>query len=155
ITTLNTLIGSVPGALPPVGGWVSVTGSIDTPAWILFGILFCWQIPHFLSIAFMYAADYRKGGFKMLPGEYPNGWETRYMIFFFTLIMPVIAFGLYLVESTGLFFAAGSALTGLSFLILVVKNMHFRERRNALTIMFGSIIYLPALLIIILLDVMI
>mgnify|MGYP000918420571 CR=1 FL=1 len=66
ISTWNTIIGSVPGALPPVGGWVAATGNLDAPAWILFGILFCWQMPHFLAIGIIYSSDYEKGGFKML-----------------------------------------------------------------------------------------
>ena len=64
ISTWNTIIGSIPGALPPVGGWTAATGTLDAPAWILFGILFCWQMPHFLAIAIIYAADYERGGVK-------------------------------------------------------------------------------------------
>ncbi len=151
-TTLNTLIGSIPGALPPVGGWVAATGSLDTPAWILFGILFCWQMPHFLAIAIMYAADYRKGGFKMIPSVYPNGWQTRYYMLFFTVAMLGMSFGLYLVDIAGRFYAVGSVIAGLAFLAMVIKNLHFRERKNALAVMFSSIIYLPVLLAIIFLD---
>ena len=62
ISTWNTIIGSIPGALPPVGGWVAATGNLDAHAWILFGILFCWQMPHFLAIAIIYSSDYEKGG---------------------------------------------------------------------------------------------
>ena len=128
ITTLNTLIGSIPGALPPVGGWVSVTGSVDPPAWILFGILFCWQIPHFLAIAIMYAGDYRQGGFKMIPSVYSDGWQTRYYMLFFTIAMSGISFGLYLVKMAGLFYAIGSAMAGAAFLAVVLKNLHFRVK---------------------------
>ena len=89
ITTWNTIIGSIPGALPPVGGWVAATGSLAPPAWILFGILFCWQMPHFLAIAIIYAADYEKGGFKMLPNTTDNVDEVSFQIIFF---VPLYAF---------------------------------------------------------------
>ena len=81
-TTLNTLVGSIPGALPPIGGWVAATGGLSSPAWIIFGILACWQIPHFLAIAIIYSEDYKKGGLKMLPSVYPKHKITSiYMIF--------------------------------------------------------------------------
>ena len=66
-TSLNTLIGSIPGALPPVGGWAAATGEVNLKSIMLFGVLFCWQIPHFLSLAIIYKDDYKRGGFKMLP----------------------------------------------------------------------------------------
>ena len=82
-TTLNTLVGAIPGALPPVGGWIAATNSLSSPAWILFGILACWQIPHFLAIAIIYADDYKKGGLMMLPSVYPNSHITSlYNIFY-------------------------------------------------------------------------
>ena len=96
ITTWNTIIGSIPGALPPVGGWTAATGSIEATAWILFGILFCWQMPHFLAIAIIYAADYKKGGFVMLPSLYSNQIQTRVHVLFFTLSLISVTFSLYL-----------------------------------------------------------
>ena len=77
-TTFNTLVGSIPGALPPVGGWIAATNSLSSPAWILFGILACWQIPHFLAIAIIYADDYKKGGLMMLPSVYMNFSNIQY-----------------------------------------------------------------------------
>ena len=67
ITSFNTIIGSIPGALPVLGGWTAATNNLNSASWMLFSILFCWQIPHFLAIAIIYAKDYKKGGFKMLP----------------------------------------------------------------------------------------
>ena len=64
-TSLNTIIGSIPGALPPVGGWAAATGDVSSESLMLFGVLFCWQIPHFLSLAIIYKDDYSRGGFKM------------------------------------------------------------------------------------------
>ena len=84
-STLNTLIGSVPGAIPPMGGWTAATGSLSEGSWVLFGILFCWQMPHFMAIAILYAKDYKQGGFKMLPSEYPGSKHTNYHILFFII----------------------------------------------------------------------
>ena len=85
LTSLNTLIGAIPGALPPIGGWFAATHEVSSIIPALFGILFCWQIPHFLSLAYMYAQDYKKGGFIMLPSLYSNQVQTRVHIVFFTL----------------------------------------------------------------------
>ena len=153
-TVWNTMIGSIPGALPPVGGWVAVTGTLDAPAWILFGILFCWQIPHFLSIAIMYAKDYEKGGFKMLPTVYPNSKHTRYHILFFSIAMAGTSIGLFIINSVGIIYAVGTAIISLAFIVMVINNIPFNTRKRALTLMFSSIIYLPMLLIMILLDFM-
>jgi protoheme IX farnesyltransferase len=76
ITWLNTLIGAIPGALPPVGGWVGATGELSAGAWILFAIMFLWQHPHFFAIAWLYREDYAQGGFKMLPSLEVDGSRT-------------------------------------------------------------------------------
>ena len=90
ITSLNTSIGSIPGALPPVGGWVASTNSIDSGAWILFAILYLWQHPHFFAIAWMCKDDYEKAGFKMLPVIEPNGRRTvRQILWHLSLLFPI------------------------------------------------------------------
>jgi len=152
ITTWNTIIGSVPGALPPVGGWVAATGSLAPPAWILFGILFCWQMPHFLAIAIIYAADYEKGGFKMLPSIYPESKRTSYVILFFTVALLVTSLGLYILKVGGIVYAVGAALLGVAFFMVALKVIMESNKKNARRLMLASIIYLPLLLIIILIE---
>jgi len=152
ITTWNTIIGSIPGALPPVGGWVAATGSLAPPAWILFGILFCWQMPHFLAIAIIYAADYEKGGFKMLPTIYPESKRTSYVILFFTVALLITSLGLYILKVAGIFYAVGAALLGVAFLMVALKVIMESNKKNARRLMLASIIYLPLLLIIILIE---
>ncbi len=152
ITTWNTIIGSIPGALPPVGGWVAATGSLAPPAWILFGILFCWQMPHFLAIAIIYAADYEKGGFKMLPTIYPESKRTSYVILFFTIALLITSLGLYILKVAGIFYAVGAALLGVAFLMVALKVIMESNKKNARRLMLASIIYLPLLLIIILIE---
>jgi protoheme IX farnesyltransferase len=152
ISTWNTIIGSIPGALPPVGGWVAATGSLAPPAWILFGILFCWQMPHFLAIAIIYAADYEKGGFKMLPTIYPESKRTSYVILFFTVALLITSLGLYILKVAGIFYAVGAALLGVAFLMVALKVIMESNKKNARRLMLASIIYLPLLLIIILIE---
>jgi len=152
ITTWNTIIGSVPGALPPVGGWVAATGSLATPAWILFGILFCWQMPHFLAIAIIYSTDYERGGFKMLPTIYPESRRTSYVIMFFTIALLITSLGLYIVKVAGIFYAVSAAILGTAFFIVSLQVILHSSKKNARTLMFASIIYLPLLLIIILIE---
>ncbi|MDP6852837.1 MAG: heme o synthase [Candidatus Marinimicrobia bacterium] len=152
ISTWNTIIGSVPGALPPVGGWTAATGELAAPAWILFGILFCWQMPHFLAIAIIYAADYEKGGFKMLPNIYPESKRTSYIILFFTIALLITSLGLYIIKIGGLFYAVGAAILGMVFLVYALQIIFHSTKQNARKLMLVSIIYLPLLLIIILIE---
>ena len=155
ISTWNTIIGSIPGALPPVGGWTAATGNLDAPAWILFGILFCWQMPHFLAIAIIYAKDYEKGGFKMLPTIYPESRRTSYVILFFTIALLVTSLGLYILKIAGIFYAIGAALIGLVFFIIAFQVIMNTNKKNARRLMLASIIYLPLLLLLILIERMV
>ena len=152
ITTWNTIIGSVPGALPPVGGWTAATGSLEAPAWILFGILFCWQMPHFLAIAIIYSADYEKGGFKMLPTIYPESRRTSYVILFFTIALLITSLGLYILKVAGIFYAVSAAILGTIFFMVALQVIMNSTKKNARRLMLASIIYLPVLLIIILIE---
>ena len=152
ISTWNTIIGSVPGALPPVGGWVAATGDLGAPAWILFGILFCWQMPHFLAIAIIYSTDYEKGGFKMLPSIYPESRRTNYVILFFTIALLVTSLGLYILKIAGIFYAIGAALIGIIFFAIALQVSINSNKKNARRLMLSSIIYLPVLFILILIE---
>jgi protoheme IX farnesyltransferase len=151
-TTWNTLLGSIPGALPPIGGWTAATGRIDAPAWILFGILFCWQMPHFLSIAVIYASDYKKGEFKMLPSVYPESRRLKYIIMFFSLAMVITTIGLYIIKMAGVYFAVASALLGIMFILVSIKMITDGTVKSAKQLMFASILYLPLILIILILE---
>ena len=152
VSTWNTIIGSIPGALPPVGGWTAATGSLDAPAWILFGILFCWQMPHFLAIAIIYATDYERGGFKMLPTIYPESRRTSYVILFFTIALFITSLGLYMLKVVGIIYAIGVAIIGTIFFIIALQVIINSTKKNARRLMLASIIYLPVLLMLILIE---
>lgn len=152
ITTLNTLLGSIPGALPPVGGWVAATGSIDSITWILFGILACWQIPHFLAIAIIYSEDYKNGGLKMLPSVYPDNKLTSIYMIFFTIALTCVSLGLYLIKGYGIFFACGALVLGVIFIYYSIRLILNNSVKNAKAVFYYSIAYLPILIVLIILS---
>jgi len=153
-STLNTLIGSVPGALPVLGGWTAATNSFGSGVWILFSILFCWQIPHFLAIAIIYAKDYKKGGFKMLPSEYPNSKKTQYHVLFFSIAMIGTSIGLYVIQLLGEGYLFGISIISLFFFFVVLKFLKDSSHKNAKKLMVATIFYFPLMFILIILNVL-
>jgi protoheme IX farnesyltransferase len=152
VTPLNTLIGAVPGAMPPLIGWVAVRGTLDGEAVALFLILFLWQVPHFLAIAWIYREDYARAGLKMLPVVDPRGETTavRMMTYCLTLIpaslLPVMlgrAHAVYLV---------GAVALGLLFLWSAVRFRRGCTLTAARRVLKMSLIYLPGLLVFWLVD---
>ena len=151
-STLNTLIGSIPGALPVLGGWTAATNNLNSASWILFSILFCWQIPHFLAIAIIYAKDYKKGGFKMLPSEYPNSKHTQYHVLFFSIAMVGTSLGLYFENIVDLGYLLGISVIGILFLVVVLQFLFNSSSRNAKKLMRATLFYFPLMFILIILD---
>ena len=145
-TPLSTLVGAVPGALPPVIGWVSAGGGLGVIAGLLFAILFVWQLPHFLAIAWIYREDYGRAGFPMLPVLDPEGGRTsRHIIFWCLVMLPVSLLPSFLgMMRTYYFF--GALTLGLGLLGFGVHLSMFRSRAGARRLFLASDIYLPALL---------
>ena len=153
-STFNTLIGSVPGALPVIGGWTAATNSINSVSWILFSILFCWQIPHFLAIAIIYSQDYKDGGFKMLPSEYPNSRHTQYHVLFFSIAMIGTSIGLYFVKAVDFGYLLGISIISTFFLIVVMQFLKDSSHKNAKKLMIATLFYFPLMFILIIMDVL-
>ena len=153
-STFNTLIGSIPGALPVLGGWTAATNQINSISWILFSILFCWQIPHFLAIAIIYAKDYKDGGFKMLPSEYPNSKHTQYHVLFFSIAMIGTSLGLYFVKAVDFGYFLGISIISVFFLIIVTQFLKDTSNKNAKKLMLATLFYFPLMFILIILDVL-
>ena len=151
-TTFNTLIGAIPGALPPVGGWLAATDSLSSPAWVLFGILACWQIPHFLAIAIIYADDYKKGGLMMLPSVYPNSYITSVYVIFFTIALTCVSLGLFAIKYN-LTFTIGALCLGLIFIYYSINMINKTSIQNAKKLFYYSIAYLPLLIFLIIFTV--
>src|SRR5690606_16933847 len=118
-TTLNTLIGAVPGALPPVVGYAARRGRIDNDALLLFGILFLWQIPHFLAIAWRHREDYARGGMKMLPVVDPDGRATARHMIVYTLALSVLVLVPYGTRMAGEAYLGTALCLNLLFLVPV------------------------------------
>ncbi len=145
-TPLCTLIGAVPGALPPLIGWAAATGTLSAGAWSLFGILFFWQLPHFFSFAWFYRDDFARAGFKMLPVLDPTGERTSKNILA-TLVLLIAASSLPTVLAmTGWYYFAGSLIVGGIFLALALPIVINKSMLTAKRIFHVSLIYLPVLL---------
>ena len=151
-TTLNTWIGAVPGALPPVMGWTAAQGMLNAEAFSLFAILYLWQLPHFFAISWVYREDYKNGGFRMLSLEDPSGQKTSSQMVINTLFLILASVSLFFQEQTGTLYLL-SAL-GLGVLFLGITVIFYRERTvtNAKKVFFASIIYFPILWLVMVLD---
>ena len=143
---LNTTLGAVPGALPPVGGWTAATGSIDPGAIVLFLILFAWQHPHFYAIAWIFRDDYRRGGFKMLPVVEPDGNSTCWQVVGYSVLLLIFSVLPTFMGLTGSLYLAGVVVLGLLFLASGVALSLSRSVASARLLLKASVLYLPVLL---------
>ena len=144
-SSFATVIGAIPGALPPVIGWAAARGALSQGAWVLFAIVFLWQLPHFLAIAWIYRDDYARAGFLMLPVIEPDGRSTaRQAVFYCAALLPVSLAPTLLGLANTTYFVAALAL-GLLFLVLTLKFARSRAIADARRLFFASIIYLPVL----------
>jgi len=152
VTTLNTLIGAVPGAIPPLMGWTGATGHVSAAGWSLFAILFLWQLPHFMAIAWLYREDYARGGFKMLPIVDPDGSKTAAQAICHSLgLIPVSLFP-SLLGVAGVIYFGGAILLGLAFLFFAIEFSRKLTAERARYLFIASIVYLPLLLGLLVLD---
>jgi len=145
-STANTLVGAVPGAIPPMIGWAAASGTIDAGAWSLFAILLLWQLPHFFAIAWMYRDDYSRAGFRMISSDDRSGERSASQSVFFCILLLVIA-GLpaFLGIVTLLYLAIELALGGL-FIAVAMRFLKKRTAGAARLLFITSIVYLPLLL---------
>ncbi len=152
VTWLNTTIGAVPGAIPPLSGWTAATGEIGWGGVLLFLILFAWQHPHFYSIAWMYRDDYRRAGFRMLSCRPDNGRMLFRQTFLFTAILIGVSVALVAIGLTGWIYLAGAL--GLGALVIAAGLRFARSRSDtaARMLLRATLVYLPVLLILIVVD---
>ena len=151
-TSFSTVVGAVPGALPPMIGWAAARGSIDAPAWALFLIVFLWQLPHFLAIAWLYREDYARAGFPMLPVVDPDGASTaRQSLVYATALLPVSILPSALGMS-GLVYALAAFALSLAFIAVGIRFAMKRTKPNARLLFLASLIYLPAVWVVMMID---
>ena len=145
-STANTAVGAIPGAIPPMIGWVAARGSIGAGAWSLFAIIFLWQLPHFFAIAWMYREDYSRAGFRMISRDDRSGERSASQSVFFCILLLVIA-GLpaFLGITTLVYLAAELVLGGL-FVAVAMRFLRMRTAGAARSLFIASIAYLPLLL---------
>ena len=151
-TTLSTVLGAFPGAMPPFIGWVAATGSITIEAWILFAILFLWQFPHFLAIAWMYRDDYARAGIKMLPVVEPEGRVTGQQIISYTLLLVPVSLLPAAIGLAGSVYLVGASILGLAFLYFSARAALVRTAWQARQLLLASVLYLPALFVLMVLN---
>lgn len=144
-TTLSTVLGAFPGAMPPFIGWVAARGEAGVEAWILFAILFLWQFPHFLAIAWMYRDDYARAGIKMLPVVEPEGRVTGQQIISYTLMLLPVSLLPAFVNLAGSVYFVGALVLGLIFLYFSVRAAFVRTVWQARQLLLASVLYLPVL----------
>jgi protoheme IX farnesyltransferase len=148
MSSLNTLVGAIPGALPPLMGWTAAQNSIGMGGMILAAILFFWQLPHFLALALMYKDDYRLGGFKMLSVTDPSGEACYRHILIQTLILILISLFPFVFRLAGPWYLAMALIGGGYFMLAAVSLARRRDRPAARALFFTSLAYLPMLLLV-------
>ncbi len=152
VSSLCTAVGAIPGALPPVAGWAAVRGSIDAPAWTLFAIMYLWQLPHTLAIAHLYRDDYLSAGIRLLGIEDADGRGTAGQVVINTLVLMVVALLPTLLGFAGVtYMVVALAMGG----VMLNSGFQFAARPDAAgarRVMIASLIYLPAVLLIMMLD---
>ncbi|MGD1089665.1 MAG: heme o synthase [Verrucomicrobiota bacterium] len=146
VTWLNTAIGAIPGALPPLMGWTAARNELSGEGWALFAILFFWQLPHFFAIAWMYRDEYAKAGFKMLPNVDPDGSRTAQQAVSNTLALLAVSLCPFVFKMTGTIYLAGAIILGAGFLWCAIQFSRQLTLTRARQLFFASIIYLPLLL---------
>ena len=154
-SSLCSVVGAIPGALPPVTGWVAARGRFDVfdvEVWVLFGILFLWQIPHALAIAWLYRDDFARAGFRLLPVLHPDGKSTGRQIVIHSIALQAVALMPTLIGLAGPIYFVTALILGLVFLGFSVDAALSRTNEAARRLMFASLVYLPLVYLLMALD---
>ena len=146
-SSLSTVVGAFPGAVPPLIGWSAATGTLTIEAWVLFAILFLWQFPHFLAIAWMYKEDYSRAGILMLPVVEPDGRVTAQQIVVYTLMLIPVSLLPTVLGMSGRIYFFGALALGLLFLYSSIRAAISMSRQQARQLLLASVLYLPLLFI--------
>ena len=151
-TIANTWFGGITGALPPVMGWTAAKGTLDWEVLPIFALLYFWQLPHFFAIAWIYRDDYRRSGFKMLSLEDPTGKRTSVQMVFYGGLLFISSTAIFIIGQGSIVYLLSAVLLGLGFLAMISLFFRNSSGENARKVFLASIIYLPVLSSIIILD---
>ena len=146
VSTFNTALGAVPGALPPMIGWAAARGTLNAGAWMLFAILFFWQLPHFFAIAWMYRDDYARAGFQMISSDDQSGERSASQSVFFCMLLFVVAGLPAFLGIATVFYLLAELILGALFIAVAMRFLKTRTRSDARRLFIASILYLPLLL---------
>ncbi len=144
-SSLSTIVGAVPGSLPPVIGWAASNGTLALEAWVLFAIMFFWQMPHVLAISYMYREDYARGGIRVLPVEEPDGRSTGFQMVNYSAALVPVSLLPSLIGMAGQLYFAAAVLLGLAGVVLAFRFARHRSQLRARQLFFHSLVYLPVL----------
>lgn len=145
VTSLATIVGAVPGALPPVIGWAAARETLSIEAWVLFAIVFLWQMPHVLAISWLYRDDYERGGIRVLPVGDPDGRSTAFQMVNYTAALVPVSLLPTAVGIAGRVYFAGAVVLGVAALWLAIRFAQQRTSERARQVFYASLIYLPVL----------
>jgi protoheme IX farnesyltransferase len=145
ITSLATVIGAVPGALPPLIGWAAAHGTLTLEAWVLFAIVFFWQMPHVLAVSWVYRDDYQRGGIRVLPVEDPGGRRTAFQMVNYAAALVPVSLMPTIVGLAGRIYFVGAIVLGVGLLMLAIRFAQDRSAIRAKRLFLASLAYLPVL----------
>jgi protoheme IX farnesyltransferase len=145
VTSLATVVGAVPGALPPVIGWAASRGSLGLEAWVLFAIVFFWQMPHVLAVSWLYREDYARGGIRVLPVEEPDGRSTAFQMVNYAAALVPVSLMPTAVGLAGRIYLGGAIVLGIALLALTIRFATHRTPEAARRLFAASLVYLPLL----------
>ncbi|MDQ3219170.1 MAG: heme o synthase [Acidobacteriota bacterium] len=151
-TSASTAIGAIPGAMPPLMGWTAASNEITIGAWALFVLLFLWQFPHFLAIAWMYREQYAKAGILMLPVVEPEGKITARQIVLFTIMLVAVSLSPFFLGFAGVIYLVGASLLGIWFLLESIQTARAKSVEKARRLLMVSVLYLPLIFGLLVLD---
>lgn len=146
VSTVNTLVGAIPGALPPMVGWAAASGRLDPGAWSLFAILFCWQLPHFFAIAWMYREDYARAGFEMISKDDNTGARSASQSVLFCILLLFISGGPAFLKIVNYNYLTVELILNGLFIFVAMRFLRTQTQADARRLFLTSVVYLPLLL---------
>jgi len=153
VSTICTLIGAIPGAIPPLMGWTAATNTLALGGWIIFGILFLWQLPHFMAISWMYRDDYARGGFAMLAVRDTDGAAVARQAIYYTLALLAVSVLPSVFGMTGIVYLVGASAAGAALLAFAIRFFFDRSVRNARSLFMLSNLYLMTVMLLLVVNV--
>ena len=153
MSTINTLVGAIPGAVPPLIGWTAATGTLGFGGWIAFGIVFLWQLPHFMAISWLYREDYARGGFRMLAVEDPDGRDVAMQALWYSLALVPVTLAPWFAGLAGPYYLAGATIGVAAMIVASIRFLRDRSKGPARSLFMISNLFLLTMMLLLVVDV--